>query len=441
MHPARFGLAQTLTVKGSYDEAQKELEALILISNKAVDALALLGLLQVWSPTNNTKPERLTMGLQNLRKAIELDPLNPELIILEAMAYQQHVSNYQKSLEKYERAVALMKRQGVPIPYELYNNMGVLCQEARQMDKALQFYQQALFAVDESGQAREPALDNRGIKEGELRQEDNHFFFGYCATPVVVELLPLSSNSETAGGTVYDNQSNMVKVLEGREVIKDLIEDGEHIRLGKKFRTKVKKVIEAEDSSILLELSDIYKSNINEENRKEGVDDSNDSKFIRLFVKRENRLLEIPEVTTIAFNLARLHEATGRIIGAIEIHRSLTKRNPAYVNSYLRLACIAVDNGALKECSEWLKIAAASSPGNPEVLTLIGNLHFSLCDWKPAQDVFEGLMSRRFPRSRLTPPSAWVIYFLRHFIYLNKGIRNTYSMLQTTTSVFFRKIL
>lgn len=64
------------------------------------------------------------------------------------------------------------------------------------------------------------------------------------------------------------------------------------------------------------------------------------------------------------------------------------------MNSSLRLACIAVDCGSLKECSEWLKISAATSPGNPEVLTLIRNPHLSLCDWAAAQPVFDGVLAK-----------------------------------------------
>jgi RNA polymerase-associated protein CTR9 len=37
------------------------------------------------------------------------------------------------------------------------------------------------------------------------------------------------------------------------------------------------------------------------------------------------------------------------------------------------------------------------APGNPEVLTLVGNLHLSLCDWAPAQSVFDQLLTQKVP--------------------------------------------
>ena len=40
-------------------------------------------------------------------------------------------------------------------------------------------------------------------------------------------------------------------------------------------------------------------------------------------------------------------------------------------------------------------MAVAVAPGNPEVLTLVGNLHLSLCDWAPAQNVFDQLLLQK----------------------------------------------
>ena len=114
-----------------------------------------------------------------------------------------------------------------------------------------------------------------------------------------------------------------------------------------------------------------------------------------LSVKRSNRKLQNLSSISIAFNFARAHESAGRVIPAVELHKAIVKLHPSYVNSYLRLACIARDCGSLKECAEWLKSAVAVAPGNPEVLTLVGNLHLSLCDWAPAQKVFDQLLTQK----------------------------------------------
>ncbi|GAX09979.1 RNA polymerase-associated protein CTR9 [Fistulifera solaris] len=377
LNPARFGLAQTLIVRKEYNEAANELQELVRSSSKATDALGLLGLLQVHLG------KHLDEGLTHLRQAIELDPLNPELVVLEAMALQQHRTFYPKSLQKYQKAVDLMNREGVPVPSHILTNMGVLCQETRKYDEALKMYKQALASLDETGEYSKAELENVGVIGGEIRHPDNSLFFDF-----------LSLSPETEVEVVDGDEKNVVKIVTSASTDVFVISAGDHIRLGELFQTKVESV-DNESGNLLLHLADEYVPKDTDEN--DASVDVTENKRLSLKVKRENRLLDMPNATTVIFNIARLHEATGRALAAIELHKAITKRNPAYVNSYLRLACIAVDSGSLKECSEWLKIAAASSPGNSEVLTLIGNLHLSLCDWKPAQDVFEGLMGKKIP--------------------------------------------
>ena len=115
----------------------------------------------------------------------------------------------------------------------------------------------------------------------------------------------------------------------------------------------------------------------------------------KLYVKRTNRRLRNPSAINVALNFACLHEAAGRTVPAVELHKVILRRHPSYVNSYLRLACISRDCGSLPNCSEWLRSACAIAPGNSEVLCLVGNLHLSLCDWQPAQGIFDQLLTQK----------------------------------------------
>ena len=389
--PARFGLSQTLVVRGQPKEAAQELQDFLgkAPNPKPTDALALLGLLQA--------PKLMTMeSPPALRQARELDPLNPELLVLEAMALQSR--SPAKSLQKYRSAVQLVQQRGdAAIPVEWYNNMGVLCHETRQWEAAKQYYTDGLQSlVTNNKDVLQPT--SKGLEGGTLRQPDNDIFWGFVETPVSV--VPVITEVGTGDDKDNENKDDedekskkktkCVKVVSDPTAAKEWIIDGEMVRLGETFSTRVVGTKE-KDGDLLIELAEAWEQQDDKENKQE-------VKTFTVYCQRENTLLDLPEATTLAFNIARLHEATGRPLAAVEIHRAITKRNPAYVNSYLRLACIAVDSGALKECSEWLKIAAASSPGNSEVLTLIGNLHLSLCDWKPAQDVFEGLMGKKIPQ-------------------------------------------
>jgi len=200
----------------------------------------------------------------------------------------------------------------------------------------------------------------------------------------------------------------------------------------------VVKLEEKEGGGVTLELKDDFPKPPpkDADGDTEMTDKEQDLEPKQISVKRENGLLKLEEATTIAFNIARLHEASGKTMAAIELHKAIAKRNPAYVNSYLRLACIAVDCGSLNECAQWLKIAAASAPGNSEVLTLIGNLHLSLCDWKPAQKVFDGLMAQK-----IQSVEAYSCLSMGNLYFANLNVDGRYAKHLQYASDYYKRIL
>ncbi len=364
--PARFGLAQTLIAQDQYEQAAAHLRLVLGTSSTATDALATLGLLEVKAG------KRLDEGLSYLRKAIELDPLNPDIVVYEAISLQQLETSYPKSLDRYKKAVGLMERSGRKIPHELHANIGVLCQETKKFDEALSMYELALVDLDDDS-TREADLDNVGKEGGYIRHPDNSIFFDYVFSNLKV--VP-----------PREHALSMLKISEG-SALSSTIRIGDHIRLGDTFETVVAEIVNDGECIRLEDPCPAFPQ----------AEEEKDQMSVAVFVKRENRRLDNPSAISVAFNMARLHEVSGRILPSIELHKAIVRRNPAYVNSYLRLACIARDCGSLKECSEWLKIAAAVAPGNAEVHTLIGNLHLSLCDWAPAQRVFDDLLAKKVP--------------------------------------------
>jgi RNA polymerase-associated protein CTR9 len=370
LSPARFGLAQTLVVKGQHDAAMAHLATILEKAGGATDALALLGLLEVRSG------KKFDEGLAHIRKAIDLDPLNPQLLAVEALALQQQRSTYGEALERYKKAIDLTQRhKREKVPYEVYANSGVLCHETKKYDEALTMYRLALDALDGGGLMREPTLDNVGVEGGCIRQDDNDMFCGFVDSFVMAQRDPDNNFVWKVTSPMGDRSGMSLRV-------------GDRIRIVESFVSEIMEIVEPgeEGSSLSLVVKDAVQV---------AEDSEDDAASHSVFVMRENQVLKIPEALTVAFNIARLHEVRGRTLAAIELHKAILRRNPSYVNSSLRLACIAVDCGSLKECGEWLKIAAATSPSNAEVLTLIGNLHLSLCDWAAAQPVFDGLLAKK----------------------------------------------
>lgn len=448
LSPARFGLAQTLIAQEEYQEAATNLQKVLASSNTATDPLAILGLLEV----KGRKKE--ADGLAHLRKAIDLDPLNPDLVLLEALALQQHESNYPKALERYKKAVQLLQRRGKKIPFNIYTNIGVLCHETKNHQESLKMYKLALDGCDEDVKRWKSSLDNVGIEGGKIRHADNKMFFDYVDTKIQLE---------------FSEGTNAFKVSSVEDQ-SDLLKTGEHVRIGSSFESVIREVKQEGDSITIVTRDKIAndepkskaessegkekKESEKDGEKKEG-DDANDDKMdtsedkdkadeikkgetkqVSMYIKRENRRLENQSAISIAFNLARLHEAAGRTLAAVELHKAILKRNPAYVNCYLRLACISIDCGALKECAAWLKLAAETAPGNPEVLTLIGNLHLSLCDWAPAQQVFDGLLEKKVPNVE-----AYARLSLGNIYFANLNIPGRYDKHLKFAADFYKIIL
>ena len=362
LSPARFGLAQTLIWDEAYDEAAAHLRLLLGTCSNATDALAALGLLEVKSGKDRRE------AFMYLKKAIDLDPFNSDLVLIEALALQQQESDYPLSLDRYRKAVRLLEAQGKKVPADILTNMGVLCHETKLYDEALDMYSKALKAVEaESNDTVAGGADENGDMTF-VKHKENDLFWKYIDTDIRVE--------STAG----DDKTILI-VSSSQNDIKSIgVKIGDDISLDGGIETKIKEVSKGDDGTIHVTLED----EVDLENCKS-----------TLSVKRCNGRLRNTNSISIAFNLARLHESSGRIVPAVELHKAILKQHPAYVNSYLRLACIARDCGSLKDCSEWLKMAVAVAPGNPEVLTLVGNLHLSLCDWAPAQNVFDQLLQQK----------------------------------------------
>ena len=418
LSPARFGLAQTLIAQEEYEEAVAHLQLVLGTSNTATDALATLGLLEVRSGKKTQE------GLAHLRKAIDLDPLNPDLVLLEALALQQHESNFLRSLDRYKKAAQLMEREGKKIPFTIYTNIGVLCHETKNYDESLIMYRRALDAADDSESRKVATLGNLGIAGGQVRHPDNSMFFDYVDTEFQVSY----NNSEE--GTSY------VSVLNagGKDASEIGLVVGDYVKIGEILETQIVSI--DTEGSFKIELKDsLRKTNVDGEPMSMSPDDE-PTNTAPLFVRRENSRLDQAPAISVAFNLARLHEVVGRTFAAVELHKAILKRNPAYVNSYLRLACIAIDCGALKECAGWLKIAAETAPGNPEVLTLIGNLHLSLCDWAPAQQVFDGLLTKKIQKVE-----AYAMLSLGNIYFANLSLPGRYAKHMGYAADFYKRIL
>ena len=402
LSPARFGLAQTLIWDETYDEATAHLRILLGTCSNATDALAALGLLEVKSGKDRRE------AFVYLKKAIDLDPFNADLVLIEALALQQHESDYPMSLERYRKAVKLLEAQRKVVPAEVLTNMGVLCHETKLYEEALTMYGRALMAAESETPETAGKTDETGDKTF-VRHRENNLFWKYVDTPILVK------------ASEGDDKTKLIVASSQADVESLGVKEGDDISLEGEIETAIREISKGDDGAIHI----VVKDNVDLITPESKVS-----------VKRGNGRLENPSSISISFNLARLHESSGRMVAAIELHKAILKQHPSYVNSYLRLACIARDSGSLKDCSEWLKMAVAVAPGNPEVLTLVGNLHLSLCDWAPAQNVFDQLLQQKVPKVE-----AYSMLSLGNIYFNNLNTPKKYSKHLQHAADFYRRIL
>ncbi len=404
LNPARFGLAQTLIWDEAYDEAAAHLRLLLGTCSNATDALAALGLLEVKAGKDRRE------AFVYLKRAIDLDPFNADLILIEALALQQHESDYPLALDRYRKAVRLLEAQSKAVPADVLTNMGVLCHETKQYGEALEMYEKALKAAENEVQDVAATGETDGNEDWTfVRHKDNALFWRYVDTEVIVK------------STDGDDKKILTVASSQTEVDFLGVMVGDDISFDMGAETTIKEISKRDDGEIVLIVND---------------DIDLQSTGSKLKVKRGNGRFRNPLSISIVFNLARLHESSGRIVPAVELHKAILKQHPSYVNSYLRLACIARDCGSLKDCSEWLKMAVAVAPGNPEVLTLVGNLHLSLCDWAPAQNVFDQLLQQKVPKVE-----AYSMLSLGNIYFNNLNTPNKYSKHLRHAADFYRRIL
>eukprot|EP00592_Proboscia_alata_P020741 CAMPEP_0194425676 /NCGR_PEP_ID=MMETSP0176-20130528/24887_1 /TAXON_ID=216777 /ORGANISM="Proboscia alata, Strain PI-D3" /LENGTH=1293 /DNA_ID=CAMNT_0039236049 /DNA_START=225 /DNA_END=4106 /DNA_ORIENTATION=- len=382
--PARFGWAQTLIWQGQFEEAETHLRLVLGPSPSATDAHAVLGLLEAKAGKDRKgaaaglkkAAEDRKGALVRLKKAAELSPTDPELILTQALALQQHETDFPAALERYRKAVEMMEHQGTAVSSEVLTNIGVLCQETNQHDEALKMYESALITLAKSEVTKE---GGDTAVECTIKHESNKLFWRYVDSGLKV------SGSDVQF-TVAEDSNDSTALVD--------LKVGDHVRFNKWFCSEIIS-LESEGNVPLgskITLKDPFVLS-----DAPAQDKPTDSSLIDLQIKRSNDRLRNPLAVSIAFNMARLHEDTGRTVAAIELHKAIIKRHPSYVNCYLRLACIARDCGSLQDCSQWLQSAFKVDPGNPEVRTLVGNLHLSLCDWAPAQTIFDNLLQTKDP--------------------------------------------
>jgi RNA polymerase-associated protein CTR9 len=118
-----FCLGQLYMHRGQPREAEQCFERVLAADKDCKDALSWMGRLMAAA-----KPPRTAAAIENFRRVTEIAPDDWEARIeLAAQVQLVHdAKHHALALASYEKALRLMQRAGVPVPYELWNNVGAL---------------------------------------------------------------------------------------------------------------------------------------------------------------------------------------------------------------------------------------------------------------------------------------------------------------------------
>ena len=98
---------------------------------------------------------------------------------------------------------------------------------------------------------------------------------------------------------------------------------------------------------------------------------------------------------TMTYNLARLYEEMCEFDRADKLYKDILKEHPNYIDSYLRIGCMARDKGQIFVASDYFKDAQKINMNHPDTRSLLGNLHLAKMQWTLAEKNFDAVMKQR----------------------------------------------
>ncbi|XP_055351181.1 RNA polymerase-associated protein CTR9 homolog [Paramacrobiotus metropolitanus] len=131
----------------------------------------------------------------------------------------------------------------------------------------------------------------------------------------------------------------------------------------------------------------------------------NSRKFLEMAKARaEEAQKEVPDghygalLTTMTYNQGRLAEEARDFKEARECYDSILKKNPSYLDCYLRHGCMERDRGFFPKAADWFKLAGSVGQDHPVAQLLFGNLHMSRAEYVLAQKKYEKVLT--LPKSK-----------------------------------------
>ncbi|GMT18827.1 hypothetical protein PFISCL1PPCAC_10124, partial [Pristionchus fissidentatus] len=393
----RVGLGHCYVKLHKMEQARKAFERALYLEPLNVAALCALSVME----SNTMTEEGIRNGVQGLYRAYKLEPENP--IVL------NHLANhffYKGDLAKVEQLAwhAFQYADTETIRAESCFQLARCLHRNGSYDKAFRYYYQ-------STQFASPSFILPFFGLGQMYIQRKEYANAITCFEKILEVH--SSNTETLKilGSLYAHveedtkkgADNRVKarvhlqkyidlVPDDIEVLIDLAQLTEHTDSQKsmQFYEKVCELLTSDEMDVPPEIMNNMGSIALAQGDYRKARDLYQKAMDRL-AQENGEEIEAFRVT-IMYNQARAAELLCLFDTAESLYKDVLRKDAHYIDSFLRLGCIARDRGQIYESSVWFKECMSVNQNSSDAWTLIGMLHMNKQEWQPAQKKFEHIL-------------------------------------------------
>ncbi|CAG0895273.1 unnamed protein product [Cyprideis torosa] len=392
----RLGMGHCFHKLGNLEKARLAYERALELDSKCVGALVGLAILDI----NSQDPESIRRGVSRLSAAYALDKSNTMIL--------NHLANHFFFKKEYVK-VQQLALHGFKATEHEHMRAESCYQMARafhtigDFDQAFQYYYQATQFASPTFVLPQYGLGQLYIYRGDNENAANCFEKVLKAHPNNYETMKIL-------GSLYAQSSSQSKKDIAKEYLKKVVDQSPDdveawIELAQilerndipgslsAYQKVVKLLTESVGADVPPEiLNNVGSLHYRQDNLKVARGFFEDAlERCRAESVHDPQYYASIEVT-ITYNLARVHEACYQNDKAERLYKSILTNHPNYIDCYLRLGCMARDQGQIYDASDMFKEALQINQDHPDAWSLIGNLHLGKQEWDPGQKKFERIL-------------------------------------------------
>jgi len=395
---------------GNTQMARKAFDRVLQMEPDNVDALIYLSILdlnQAKEVKDETFLENISKGREKLKKAYKLNYRNP-VVALQLADYCFNKNEYEKV--KLLANLAYSNTNVPALQARAYYNIGRVHQVNKNYDGAYKAFQQAV-RLDQTNILAQFGMGQMFLYKNEISQ----------ACECFEKVLAHDSNNYDVLktlGCLYSKISNYQKAMDCYDKISRIPKSkNEELNETNDYEVWIDKakLLEQNDTKAALKAYDKAVNILESSNERvppelwnniavlyhmEGNLSMAEQMYHKAYTECSEKL-NLSEVdkeyydgleTSISYNVSRLYEAQKESSKANKIYNQIIKNHPRYLDSYLRLGAIEVEQGNYEKGIEYYKKVINIDPKNVDAFTMMGNAQFMMDQVKLSRKTYEQIL-------------------------------------------------